>query len=316
MLAMLIIACIADEWTRMEVQMIKNLETYSAPSASSSTPPPLHSLSYPSLLHRWSFILSCLLISISAIFSHLALVFTTLLLSLGTLTWMMFQQIETPRSHVRVLNTEQRGAKQAQDEAAETARRQIDPLAPPLSQLLQPTVLASAHCFLSVLLPLFGLWYCSFLFSHGLLILSHPSSPGHGVLRLVYVIFVTAGGENGGMGVGAMMGRTKLTPRISPNKSREGAAAQIVVSAIVSAIFAWSSDNLGISVLESIPLGCALGLVGMLGDLFESLLKRAVGVKDAGTIIPGAGGMLDRMDGLIFNLPFFYYYLEYVHRTA
>jgi CDP-diglyceride synthetase len=236
---------------------------------------------------------------------------TALALSLVAVVDLLFNHVEKPGERVHVKNA----AEVAQPIVPESVPSTDD--APPASLLLQGTPLASAHCFYSVLVHVFGLWYAGWLFSHGVLVLRHPSSPGAaaaGISRVVYLIVTTAGGENGGMVLGSLCGRTKLTPRISPNKSREGAMAQVLVSGVVSAIFAATVD-IGLGPVEAAFLGLALGVVGTMGDLFESFLKRSIGVKDAGRIIPGAGGMLDRMDGLIFNFPFLYYYLEYAHKA-
>jgi CDP-diglyceride synthetase len=199
---------------------------------------------------------------------------------------------------------------------------------PTPSLLLQAnSPLASAHEFLSVIVLIFGLWYTGFLFAHGILVLQHPSGmlhsadsssgsgsdSGAGVARVLYVIVVTAGGENGGMFFGRGWGRLKFTPRISPNKSREGAWAQLVTSMLVAALFAHMVPSIDLSTSEALLSGLLIGVAATLGDLFESFLKRSVGVKDLGSIIPGAGGMADRMDGILFSFPTFYYFLQFAH---
>jgi CDP-diglyceride synthetase len=197
---------------------------------------------------------------------------------------------------------------------------------PTPSLLLQAnSPLASAHEFLSVIVLIFGLWYTGFLFAHGILVLQHPSGmlhgsdsgsgsdSGAGVARVLYVIVVTAGGENGGMFFGRGWGRLKFTPRISPNKSREGAWAQLVTSMLVAALFAHWVPSIDLTTSEALLSGLLIGVAATLGDLFESFLKRSVGVKDLGSIIPGAGGMADRMDGILFSFPTFYYFLQFAH---
>jgi len=197
---------------------------------------------------------------------------------------------------------------------------------PTPSLLLQAnSPLASAHEFLSVIVLIFGLWYTGFLFAHGILVLQHPSGmlhgsdsssssdSGAGVARVLYVIVVTAGGENGGMFFGRAWGRLKFTPRISPNKSREGAWAQLVTSMLVAAVFAHMVPSIDLTTSEAVLSGLLIGVAATLGDLFESFLKRSVGVKDLGSIIPGAGGMADRMDGILFSFPTFYYFLQFAH---
>ncbi len=99
--------------------------------------------------------------------------------------------------------------------------------------------------------------------------------------------------------VGRMFGRRKLIPRISPNKTVEGAVGGVTGAALTAAICV-NGFGLGISPLVGLGLGLVIGSIGIIGDLGESLLKREAGVKDSGTLIPGHGGMLDRIDALIF----------------
>lgn len=109
--------------------------------------------------------------------------------------------------------------------------------------------------------------------------------------------------------VGRRWGRHKMSPAVSPKKSWEGAAAGFLTSTGVA---------LGLVPLLGLPLsypaaallGALVGVVGQVGDLAESLLKRQVGVKDSGTLIPGHGGMLDRADSLLFVVPVVYYLLQ------
>jgi phosphatidate cytidylyltransferase len=114
--------------------------------------------------------------------------------------------------------------------------------------------------------------------------------------------------------VGASLGRRRLAPRISPGKTVEGAVAALVVAALAGAGAA--------TVLAGIPpaVGAALGLVlaasGLVGDLWESLLKRAAGVKDSGAAVPGHGGVLDRFDSLLLALPAGYWLLAIPHLLA
>jgi len=295
---------------------------------------------------RAVYVAMCVVISLSALVSHECLTVTALLLSVSLLAFLMFHQVEQvgTRPSVPVATRKDKAKQQQVDANAAAAPLPAVAAAsgcsygnlpnPTPSLLLQAnSPLASAHEFLAVVVLLFGLWYTGFLFSHGLLILTHPSgflrsaavtvaaasnrvsaamSSSCGVARVLYVIVVTAGGENGGMFIGRALGRVKFTPRLSPNKSREGALAQLLTSMIVSGLFArWVAVDL--SDAEALFCGLLIGVVATLGDLFESFLKRSVGVKDLGQIIPGAGGMADRMDGLIFSFPAFYYFLQFAH---
>lgn len=99
--------------------------------------------------------------------------------------------------------------------------------------------------------------------------------------------------------VGRTFGRHKLLPRISPNKTVEGAIGGAVGAAITAGVCVLVF-GLAISPLIGIIVGFVVGSIGIIGDLGESLLKREAGVKDSGTLIPGHGGMLDRIDALLF----------------
>jgi phosphatidate cytidylyltransferase len=109
---------------------------------------------------------------------------------------------------------------------------------------------------------------------------------------------------------GRLLGRHKLSPLISPKKTVEGAAGGFVVAPAVLALIGrvWLP---GVGTGSLVLLGLALVGLGIAGDLFESLLKRSAGVKDSSTIIPGHGGVLDRIDALLFAAPVYYMFLKY-----
>jgi len=109
---------------------------------------------------------------------------------------------------------------------------------------------------------------------------------------------------------GRTMGRRPLAPRISPKKTVEGAIAGVVVAAAVTpflARLAIRDAPIGLMVL----LGVLIAIIGIMGDLFESLLKRASGIKDSSSLIPGHGGILDRIDALLFVFPAYALFLRY-----
>lgn len=107
---------------------------------------------------------------------------------------------------------------------------------------------------------------------------------------------------------GKTLGKTKLCPEISPKKTVEGAvgglAGGFLAAYLFNSIFSLGLDAGGVLILSAL-----IGAIGIAGDLFESLLKRAAGVKDSGTLIPGHGGVLDRIDSLLFPIPVLYYSL-------
>lgn len=101
---------------------------------------------------------------------------------------------------------------------------------------------------------------------------------------------------------GRKIGRTKMAPVTSPKKSWEGFAAATVTVSVLSAIVVPMLTDL--SVIAAVALGLLMSIVGPLGDLAESLVKRDLGVKDMGTLLPGHGGLFDRVDAIIFSAPF------------
>lgn len=122
-----------------------------------------------------------------------------------------------------------------------------------------------------------------------------------GLAWLLIVIFSTWLGDTFAYLVGRRWGRRPLLLRVSPKKTVEGSIGGLVGSSLAGGIGA-TLFGLGISAWIGVGVGLALGLVGQLGDLGESLLKRQAGVKDSGSLIPGHGGVLDRIDALLFAL--------------
>lgn len=107
--------------------------------------------------------------------------------------------------------------------------------------------------------------------------------------------------------VGRKIGKHKLAPKISPGKTVEGSVAGLLGAVLFVGALGWW---VGLPVWSAALLGVTLGVVGQLGDLFESWLKRRAGVKDSGALLPGHGGVLDRFDSLLFVAPVAYYWLR------
>ena len=118
-------------------------------------------------------------------------------------------------------------------------------------------------------------------------------------LLLLLVVFAT---DTSAYLVGRAIGRTPLAPTISPNKTREGAVAGLV-GAVAASVLANNLLGLDAIMWEAAALGVMIGVLGQLGDLAESRLKRKAEVKDSGWLIPGHGGILDRLDSILFALP-------------
>ncbi|HTP41574.1 MAG TPA: phosphatidate cytidylyltransferase [Nitrospiria bacterium] len=165
---------------------------------------------------------------------------------------------------------------------------------------------------LATALPAWGFWlfgalYLGVMLGH--LVLLRSLERGADVV--LFVLTVTWVVDSAAYFVGRRWGRHPLAPAISPKKTIEGAVAGLaggVVTALV--LRAWWTPAL--SGLDSFGAGVLLGCAGQLGDLAESMFKRRAGVKDSGGWIPGHGGLLDKVDSLVFAAPTFYYYLLWV----
>jgi phosphatidate cytidylyltransferase len=127
---------------------------------------------------------------------------------------------------------------------------------------------------------------------------------------ILLLVSVTWLGETAAYLVGSTLGRHKLAPAISPRKTVEGALAQLVMS-VLAAVAARATFFPALSLESAALVGLLLGVVGQAGDLLESSIKRSVGTKDTGRLIPGHGGMLDRVDSLLVNTPVLFYYVTY-----
>ena len=155
---------------------------------------------------------------------------------------------------------------------------------------------------------LLGIMYVGWLFGRHLILLRQMQ---HGLQLIVLLISITWSGDIGAFLIGRRWGKHKLIPAISPGKSLEGYIAGIVFAcATAMLIHIWLLQD--VQLLHIIILGAMLTVVGQLGDLAESLLKRAANVKDSGSVMPGHGGILDRCDSMIFIAPALYYYSTFV----
>lgn len=166
-------------------------------------------------------------------------------------------------------------------------------------------VLSAAGIFIT------GIFYIPFFLSHFVLI-------RHLALGQIWIIFLLAvvfAGDTAAYYVGHLLGRHKLYTAVSPGKTIEGAAGGLAGSIGAAFLFRfyyfpWLSPAL------TLIIASTLGIFAQIGDLAESMLKRSAGVKDSGRILPGHGGVLDRMDGVIFACPLLFYELLFLLRGA
>lgn len=127
------------------------------------------------------------------------------------------------------------------------------------------------------------------------------------------MLFTTFASDTAAFFVGRAVGKHKLAPDISPAKTREGAAAGAVGAILISLFFTLPTPlYLPITWWQAALLGLLVSIFGQLGDLAESLFKRNMGVKDSGKLLPGHGGMLDRLDSIVFAGVVVYYYVVWL----
>ena len=169
-----------------------------------------------------------------------------------------------------------------------------------------------------------GLMLIVFLFSHAVLLLTLPEdvSPAAGPVGLfLYLILMTEGNDIAQALWGRHFGRHKITPVVSPNKTWEGfllaMATTIALGFILAGFltpfrdrpFRIGQASWHIPFLPTLASGALIACGGFLGDVTMSAVKREVGVKDSGTLLPGQGGILDRIDSLTFTAPLFFYFV-------
>jgi phosphatidate cytidylyltransferase len=151
-----------------------------------------------------------------------------------------------------------------------------------------------------------GVLYVVFLGGHLVAVRTGFNQPLSADL-LSFFFLVLMGSDTGAYYVGRALGKHKLAPTISPGKTWEGVAGGIAASLILATIaHYWFFPELPLKL--ALPLAAVMTALGILGDLTESALKRGAGTKDAAKLLPGHGGILDRLDSLLFNAPLIYYF--------
>ena len=156
-------------------------------------------------------------------------------------------------------------------------------------------------------LVLMGFLYVPLLLAHLVMIRMLP----HGVSWLFLIMVIVMAGDSAAYYVGSTFGKNRLYPAVSPKKSIEGSLGGLAGS-LIGAFLARYTFFPELGVADCVATALLLGVLGQLGDLFESLIKRSCGVKDSGSIVPGHGGILDRLDSILFAAPAAFYYAYFL----
>lgn len=159
-----------------------------------------------------------------------------------------------------------------------------------------------------------GLMVTVFSLSHMayLLVLPAQSNPAGGAMGLlIYLVFLTEINDVAQYIWGKSFGRRKIVPKVSPNKTVAGFLGGVMTTSVLAVVLApWLTP---LTILESIGAGFLVGIAGFVGDVTLSALKRDLGVKDSGSLLPGHGGLLDRLDSLTYTAPLFFHYAYFLH---
>ena len=171
-----------------------------------------------------------------------------------------------------------------------------------MSTLVIAFVIKGGVSTVSVSVTVLGVAWIGLGLAHALLLRDIPE---HGVLAVLTVLLAVWAGDAGAYFIGLLFGRHKLAPTVSPGKTWEGLIAGIVATIGVTFLALYEANFL--SIPESLVLGAVIAIAAPLGDLFESALKRDADVKDSGRLLAGHGGVLDRIDALLFAWVAAYY---------
>jgi phosphatidate cytidylyltransferase len=159
----------------------------------------------------------------------------------------------------------------------------------------------------AIALALFGFLYIGWMFGHVALLANSRNAYGY----LLYLLFAVELNDVAAYVCGKLFGRRPLCTNVSPWKTREGALGAVVISMLFPLAVRFALPDF--SALECVLCGLMIGVGGHLGDLSISVIKRDIGVKDMGTLIRGHGGVLDRIDSLLYTAPLFFHFTRYTH---
>lgn len=165
-----------------------------------------------------------------------------------------------------------------------------------------------SHVLPTVAERLFGVLYVAVLGGYIIALRVAGGEAAHMPAKLLTLFFIVVfAGDTGAYYTGRSLGKRKLAPHISPGKTVEGAIGGLFGN-IIAALLAHYTFFPELKLAHAVPLALVMGFLGATGDLCESMLKRGAKAKDAGHLIPGHGGLLDRLDSMLFNAPVLYFY--------
>lgn len=156
-----------------------------------------------------------------------------------------------------------------------------------------------------------GLMITVFSVSHAAFLQGLPTDPNMGASLLLCLLFLTSFNDIAQYIWGKSLGRHKITPSISPNKTWEGFLGGVFTTTLLMVVIAPYLTPL--KPASAVAAGLIISVGGFLGDLSISAIKRDVGIKDSGNALPGHGGILDRLDSLMFTAPLFFHFVRYFH---
>ena len=165
-----------------------------------------------------------------------------------------------------------------------------------------------SKALLNVAGTIFGVGYIALLGGYLIALRVAPDNVAYLPAKLISLFFlIVFAGDTGAYYTGRAFGKHKLAPRISPGKTIEGLIGGLIAN-VLAVVIAHFTFFPALNLVTAIPLSLLMGGLGVIGDLCESMLKRGSHVKDAAHLIPGHGGVLDRLDSILFNAPVLYYY--------
>ena len=180
---------------------------------------------------------------------------------------------------------------------------------------MRMVLIGETQCFLRAASTLqWGLMTTVFSLSHMAFLLALPDEvnpAGGGDALLFYLVFLTQMNDVAQYVWGKLFGRHKVTPTVSPNKTWEGLLGGVATTTLLAVVLAPHLTPL--TRYESVVAGVLIGVCGFIGDVTMSAVKRDIGVKDSGSLLPGHGGILDRLDSLTYTAPLFFHFIHYTH---